>query len=40
MSLWLSADELVEAMERAGHTSMAMTRGVYDRGTRDVEPLK
>ena len=31
---------LQEAMERAGHTSMAMTRGVYDRGTRDVEPLK
>lgn len=31
---------LQEAMDRAGHTSMAMTRGVYDRGTRDVLPLK
>lgn len=31
---------LQEAMERAGHTSMGMTRSVYDRGTRDVEPLK
>lgn len=29
-----------EAFERAGHTSMAMTRGVYDRGTRKVKPLK
>lgn len=29
-----------EAFERAGHTSMAMTRGTYDRGTRKVEPLK
>lgn len=31
---------LEEAFERAGHTSMAMTRGTYDRGVRDVEPLK
>lgn len=29
-----------EAYERAGHTSMAMTRGVYDRGTRKVKPLR
>lgn len=29
-----------EAFERAGHTSMAMTRGVYDRGVRKVTPLK
>lgn len=29
-----------EAFERAGHTSMAMTRGVYDRGTRKVTPLR
>lgn len=29
-----------EAFERAGHTSMAMTRGVYDRGIRPVKPLK
>jgi integrase len=29
-----------EAFERAGHTSMAMTRGVYDRGIRLVKPLK
>ena len=29
-----------EAFERAGHTSMAMTRGVYDRGIRKVTPLK
>jgi integrase len=28
------------AFERAGHTSMAMTRGVYDRGIRKVTPLK
>lgn len=30
---------LQDAMDRAGHTSMAMTRGVYDRGIRDVKPL-
>lgn len=29
-----------DAFDRAGHTSMAMTRGVYDRGTRKVTPLK
>ena len=29
-----------EAFERAGHTSMAMTRGTYDRGIRKVTPLK
>jgi integrase len=28
------------AFERAGHTSMAMTRGTYDRGVRKVTPLK
>jgi hypothetical protein len=31
---------LDEAFERAGHTNTAMTRGVYDRGTRTVKPLK
>jgi hypothetical protein len=31
---------LDEAFERAGHTSMAMTRGVYDRGVRKVKPLR
>jgi integrase len=31
---------LEEAFERAGHTSMAMTRGTYDRGERKVKPLK
>lgn len=31
---------LQAAMERAGHTSMAMTRGVYDRGVRKVTPLR
>lgn len=34
------AKSLQDAYERAGHTSMAMTRGVYDRGIRDVEPLE
>jgi integrase len=29
-----------DAFERLGHTSMAMTRGVYDRGVRKVKPLK
>ncbi len=29
-----------DAFERAGHTSMAMTRGTYDRGVRKVTPLK
>lgn len=29
-----------DAFERAGHTSMAMTRGTYDRGIRKVTPLK
>ena len=34
-------DALVKAaFERAGHTSMAMTRGTYDRGIRRVTPLK
>lgn len=28
------------AMQLAGHTSMAMTRRVYDRGTREVGPLR
>jgi integrase len=31
---------LEQAFERAGHTSMAMTRGTYDRGIRKVTPLK
>ena len=31
---------LEAAFERAGHTSMAMTRGTYDRGIRRVTPLK
>lgn len=34
------SESLEAAMERAGHTSMAMTRGVYDRGIRKVTPLK
>jgi integrase len=34
------SESLEKAMERAGHTSMAMTRGVYDRGIRKVTPLK
>lgn len=34
------AATLNEAFERAGHTSMAMTRGVYDRGIRKVKPLR
>lgn len=32
--------DIQKAFERAGHTSMAMTRGVYDRGVRKVTPLK
>jgi len=32
--------DIQKAFERAGHTSMAMTRGVYDRGIRKVTPLK
>lgn len=31
---------LEEAFERAGHTSMQMTRGTYDRGIRKVKPLR
>lgn len=31
---------LEEAFERAGHTSMTMTRSVYDRGERRVKPLR
>lgn len=31
---------LDEAFQRAGHTSMAMTRGTYDRGERRVTALK
>jgi integrase len=34
------SDTIEHAFERAGHTSMAMTRGVYDRGVRKVKPLK
>lgn len=33
------SQSLEEAMARAGHTTMAMTRGVYDRGVRRVKPL-
>jgi integrase len=31
--------DIQEAMKRAGHNSMQMTRSVYDRGERVVEPL-
>jgi integrase len=31
---------LNDAYERLGHTSIAMTRRVYDRGTRKVTPLR
>jgi integrase len=31
---------LEDAFERAGHTSMSMTRSVYDRGVRKVTPLR
>jgi integrase len=31
---------LQDAYERLGHTNIAMTRGVYDRGVRKVSPLK
>lgn len=31
---------LEEAFERAGHQTMAQTRGTYDRATRTVKPLK
>ena len=31
---------LQEAFERAGHTDMSMTRGVYDRNVRKVTPLR
>lgn len=34
------AATLNEAFERAGHASMSMTRGVYDRGIRRVKPLR
>lgn len=30
--------DIQKAFEGAGHTSMAMTRGVYDRGIREVDP--
>lgn len=32
--------DIQAAFERAGHTSMSMTRGVYDRGTRKVTALR
>jgi integrase len=32
-------ENLEDAMKRAGHMSMSMTRGVYDRGERVVQPL-
>mgnify|MGYP006921349757 CR=1 FL=1 len=32
--------DIQAAYERAGHTSMATTRGVYERGTRKVTPLR
>jgi integrase len=31
---------IAEAYERAGHTSLTVTRGTYDRGTRKVKPLR
>lgn len=34
------SESLEDAQARAGHTSMAMTRGTYDRGTRKVKPLR
>lgn len=34
------ASSINDAFERAGHTSMALTRGVYDRGIRKVNPLR
>lgn len=34
------SETLDSAFERAGHTTMAMTRGVYDRNFRKVTPLK
>lgn len=34
------SDTIELAYERAGHTSMAMTRSVYDRGVRKVKPLR
>jgi integrase len=34
------ASGLQDAYERLGHTSQAMTRGVYDRGVRTVRPLR
>jgi integrase len=34
------SESLEKAFERAGHTNMAMTRGVYDRNYRKVTPLK
>jgi integrase len=33
-------ENIQDAFERAGHTSMALTRGVYDRGVRKVTPLR
>ena len=32
--------DLQSAYERLGHTSIAMTRRVYDRGVRKVDPLR
>ena len=32
--------DIQQAYERAGHTSMATTRGVYERGVRKVTPLR
>jgi integrase len=34
------AVSIQDAYERLGHTSISMTRRVYDRGIRDVKPLK
>jgi integrase len=34
------SETIQAAYERLGHTSMAMTRGVYDRGERKVKPLR
>lgn len=33
-------ENLSDAFDRSGHSTMAMTRGTYDRGIRKVKPLK
>lgn len=36
----LSSQVFEAAMQLAGHTNMSMTRRVYDRGVREVDPLE